>query len=424
MSIVLRSKTWHLRRRVPARFAEIEPRGEVWVSLKTDSKTIAVKKAPAVWDALVVGWEARLSGQSGDAQKLFDGARAIAAGHGVKYLPIRDVEDLPLEELLTRIEILKRRDGSVDASAAPALLGAVDIPSMTVSEALEDYFVLTPDRVRGKSEDQRRRWVNPRKKAVKNFIEVVGDVPLAKLTREKFMDFRTWWLTRIQEEGLTPNSANKDLIHLTSVLKTVNELRGFAFDLPLHGLTLKEGEKAERFPFSDAWIRDRLLAPEALSGLNPEARGIFLGMINTGYRPSEAAGLTPDRIRLDHETPHIVISGDATRQIKNHTSSRKIPLTGISLRVFQEFRNGFPYYRGKPQNLSGTVNSFLRKNGLMESEHHVMYSLRHSFEDRMLRARIDERVRRELMGHSLGREKYGQAGGLAFKAGELSRMTL
>ena len=30
----------------------------------------------------------------------------------------------------------------------------------------------------------------------------------------------------------------------------------------------------------------------------------------------------------------------------------------------------------------------------------------------MLRAGIDERVRRELMGHSLGRQKYGQAGGL------------
>ena len=42
----------------------------------------------------------------------------------------------------------------------------------------------------------------------------------------------------------------------------------------------------------------------------------------------------------------------------------------------------------------------------------------------MLRGRIDERIRRELMGHSLGREKYGEAGGLPFKAAELSRIAI
>lgn len=40
----------------------------------------------------------------------------------------------------------------------------------------------------------------------------------------------------------------------------------------------------------------------------------------------------------------------------------------------------------------------------------------------MLPAGIDEFVWRELMGHSFGRQKYGQAGGLAFEAEELSRM--
>jgi integrase len=147
-------------------------------------------------------------------------------------------------------------------------------------------------------------------------------------------------------------------------------------------------------------------------------------MINTGYRPSEAAGLTAGRIRLDHEVPHLVIASDETRQIKNKTSRREIPLTGVSLEVFKAFPGGFPRYREKPASLSGTVNSYLRENRLMESGRHVMYSLRHSFEDRMLRGRIDERIRRELMGHSLGRQKYGQGGGLAFKAGELARIAI
>jgi integrase len=45
----------------------------------------------------------------------------------------------------------------------------------------------------------------------------------------------------------------------------------------------------------------------------------------------------------------------------------------------------------------------------------VFYSLRHSFEDRLLRADVDERVRRDLLGHALGRERYGEGGGLAYK---------
>lgn len=424
MRITLRGSTWHLRRRVPTRFAGVEPRREVWISLKTDSHQLASKKAPAVWDSLIAGWEAQLAGRSEGATVRFEAVRAIAASHGLSYKPIRDVEQLPLEELLARVEVLQRRDGRVDTVVAPAILGSVDVPSLTVSEALEEYWRLTPDRTRGKSDDQKRRWRNPRKKAIRNFIDVVGNLALAKLKRTDFLDFRSWWLERITEEGLTPNSANKDLIHLADVLKTVNELKGYGFDLPLQKLTLQEGDKKERIPFSDVWIREKLLAPGALDGLNAEARAILIGMINTGYRPSEAAGLTADRIRLDVPEPHIFIAPDETRQIKNKTSRREIPLTGVSLEVFREFPRGFPHYRERPATLSATVNKFLRENGLMESERHVMYSLRHSFEDRMLRGRIDERIRRELMGHSLGREKYGEAGGLPFKAAELSRIAI
>ena len=417
--IVLRNRTYYLRRRVPARFAAVESRKTVWVSLKTDSKALAEKKASLVWESLIVGWEAQLAGCSDDAVERFEAAREIAARHGFRYFPIHDLQNLPFEDILTRVELLLSRNND---GLVPPILGTVEVPGLTVSEALEAYWELTPDQVRGKSPDQRRRWVNPRKKAIQNFIKVVGDVPVSQITRNVMLNFRAWWMERIVEENLTPNSANKDFSHLSNVLKTVNDLKGLGFDLPLHGLTLKEDDKRERLPFSDDWIQNRLLAPNALSGLNDEARAIFLGMVNTGYRPSEAAGLTGERIRLDDEVPHIAIAPAADRQIKNRSSRREIPLTGVSLTVFQNFPNGFPHYRSKPATLSGTVNKFLRENGLMESNQHVMYSLRHSFEDRMLRAGIDERVRRELMGHSLGRQKYGQAGGLRFKLAELKRM--
>lgn len=73
---------------------------------------------------------------------------------------------------------------------------------------------------------------------------------------------------------------------------------------------------------------------------------------------------------------------------------------------------GFPRYSDSSASLSATVNKFLRANDLMETPKHTLYGLRHSFEDRMLAANVDERIRRDLMGHALERERYGKGASL------------
>jgi integrase len=224
------------------------------------------------------------------------------------------------------------------------------------------------------------------------------------------LDFRQWWVERVEAEGLTPNSANKDLIHFSDVLKTVNRMKRLGLALPLSDLALKEGEKRQRPPFSNVWITERLLKPGALDGLNTEARCILLGMVNTGYRPSEGAGLGPAQIRLDGAVPHISIEPNG-RQLKSAYARRIIPLAGVSLAAFRQCPDGFPRYADNP-GLSATVNKYLRERGLLETEGHSMYSLRHAFEDRMLAAGVDDRIRRDLFGHSLDRERYGKGASL------------
>lgn len=85
----------------------------------------------------------------------------------------------------------------------------------------------------------------------------------------------------------------------------------------------------------------------------------------------------------------------------------------MALEAIRAFSQGFPAYRSNSATLSGTINKYLAENGLRETEAHSLYSLRHSFEDRMLAAGIDERIRRDLMGHALGRERYGRGADLA-----------
>jgi integrase len=407
MTIKPRAKkgTLELRRRVPKKYASVEPRAVVWVSLETDSRSVADARAASLWQQQIAKWEALLAGDTSVTEARLDAARSLVELKGFTYAPVADLLEQPVENILKRVEAISQHMGVPNLKEAQALLGIVPDHGLTISRALELFWHLTSAETLGKSYDQIRRSINPVKKAIKNLIDVIGDKSIAAITRDDMLDFRDWWAEQMELKELTANSANKDLTHVGKVLKTVNTLKRLKLDLPLGELQFKQGEAQRRPPFTSDWISTKLLAPGALAGLNTEARCILLGMINTGYRPSEGAALLPMHIRLEGAVPYILIRPEG-RQLKTKTSKRTIPLAGISLDALRECCNGFPRYRDKP-GLSATLNKFLRENKLMESEDHVVYSLRHSFEDRLLAAGVDERIRRDLMGHALGRERYG-----------------
>lgn len=423
MAIKTRGKKLSLYKRVPKRYESVEPRKFIWQALHTDSMSEAEAKAGPVWEQLVAGWEAKLAGDTSDAEQRFEAARELAEARGFRYMRVEKVAKLPTEELLARIDAVPVHNGVPDLKEAEALLGAAKEPEITVSRALELYWDLERQATFGKSKDQIRKWKNPRKKAVRTFIEVVGDKAIAAISGDDMLDFRAWWLDRIQNEGLSPGSANKDLIHLGKVLKTVNNMKRLNLVLPLSDLSFKEGAAEPRPPFSDQWIREVIMAPGALANLNKDARCIVLAMVNTGARPSELASLTCDQIRLESDVPHISIE-PVERQLKSANAKRIIPLCGISLDAMRASPGGFPRYRDSSASLSATVNKYMRNNQLMETPEHTLYGLRHSFEDRMLAAGVDERIRRDLMGHALNRERYGKGASLKHLHGHIQATAL
>lgn len=411
LRVLKRANTYHLRKRVPRRYHGVEARKDIWISLHTDSESVAQTKAGIAWNQLIEGWEARLAGDTENSEKRFEAAKRMAEVRGFRYLDAVDVAELPREEFLARVDAVVGRDTEPNLLEAAAVLGAVAKPSITITKALELYWGLAADRTIGKSDDQLRRWKNPRVKAVRNFIGVVGDKALHEISADDMLDFREWWMERMEKDQLTANSANKDLTHFKDVLKTVNKMKRLGIELPLSDLMLKEGESRQRPSFSEAWIKEKLLQSGALGELNNEARCLLLGMINTGYRPSEAAQMTAAQIRLEFSVPHISIE-PVSGHLKTKNARRLIPLAGVSLQAFRECSNGFPRYRKNASSLSATVNKFLTSKGLKETPNHSLYSLRHSFEDRLLAAGVDERVRRDLFGHALERERYGQGASL------------
>lgn len=415
MQVFQRGRNYLMRKRVPKRYQAVEPRADVVVSLHTDSLSAAKMKAEAVWTEMVEGWEASLAMSGDDATARFESAREIAQRRGFSYVPLAKLPMLDKEEFQRRVEAIGGTEIDPDPVEAAALLGVVDPPSLTVTEALKTYWALAADRIVGKSPDQIRRWKNPRKKAVKNFVGVVGNLPLNKLKRAEFLAFREWLISRVQDGRITAGSANKDIIHLGDVLRTVDELKGLGLDFPMQKLMLKEGEASRRPPFTREWIETRLLKPGALDGMNAEASGVLRMMVNTGARPSEICNLTAETIRLNCDVPYISIEPDG-RQLKSRNARRIIPLLGVSLEAAKEHAQGFPRYRASPATLSAAIASYLEENRLQESPAHSLYSLRHGFEDRMLAAGVDERVRRDIMGHALGRQRYGKGASLAHAA--------
>ncbi|GAD55458.1 hypothetical protein [Limimaricola cinnabarinus] len=265
--IYLRGTTWFMRRRRPKRYAAVDPREILNISLATDSESVAREKESAVWGELIEGWEAKLAGRDGDAEARYQAARDLAQQRGFRFRRIEEVAKMPTDEILDRVEAISEVKGEPDAMEAAALLGTARPPALTISRTLEAYWTLARDKTLGKSTDQLRRWRNPHIKAIRNLIGVVGDVELERLTPDDMQDFRDWWIDKVEEGDVIPASANKDFTYVGAVLRLVAARKRLGF-VPPTPEPIKAGRQNTRLPFSVDWIRDKIIP--GLGGLNSE----------------------------------------------------------------------------------------------------------------------------------------------------------
>ena len=110
--------------------------------------------------------------------------------------------------------------------------------------------------------------------------------------------------------------------------RTLAKLEGWEQANPFSGLAFAE-ERKIRAAFSQSWIRDKLLRPHALDGLNDQACDILRVMINTGARPSELVNLSAQHIHLEADIPFIEIRAEG-RRLKTFYSKRDLPLVGCA----------------------------------------------------------------------------------------------
>lgn len=419
-----RNGVWQYRRRVPSDLAELDPRGSVRMTTRTSDETQAIIIADRFNQELETFWQSLAAGDGASrdtALATYDRAVRLARSHGLAYRPVSELARGDLAELLARLETIAQPRLVASTRAKEAILGGATRPALMLSQLPATYEEHSRDKLRSKSSDQVRKWRNPRLRAVANFIEVVGDYALGAITRDQALDFRAWWLDRVTEEEYDPGSANKDLGHLSKMLRVMSDAWRLGLDNPFSGLRLEGERHNPRTAYDAKFVRERILVPGALSSFNNEARGITIMVATTGVRPSEIATVHPRNIILDGDLPFFRIRPDG-RELKTRHSSREMPLVGLSLETMREFKNGFPRYRESPDTLSATVNKALGAAGLRPTPGHTLYSLRHTFKDRLIALEAPPRVQDALMGHAVGEIEYGSGPSLEQRALWLGRV--
>lgn len=271
------------------------------------------------------------------------------------------------------------------------------------------------------SMDQQRRWASAKRRAVESLLDVIGDKNVAEISRDDALDFRERWQQRVMFEGIEIDTANKTFGHLARMLRVVNDSRRLGLDPVFAKLRIEGSIDKSRTAYDAEFLQSSLLTSSALAGLNAEARAVVCLIAETGLRLSEACNLTADTIKLTAAVPHVIVRADG-RRMKTQQSAREMPLVGVSLVAMKAFSEGFPRYRDKSASLSALVNKYLGHRGLRPRDGQSLYSLRHTFEDRLNAIETPEKVVATLMGHKWQRPRYGSGPSLVQKHEWLSRI--
>jgi len=428
-----RKGRWYYVRRVPLRYAEVDKRRLIKSALKTSSREVARARRDSLAEADDLYWSSlatsQARGSNASAVSRYRAAKARAFARGYIYTPVEDLSvQNDMSEVIDRLRALEGSIGTRQAiPETDALLGTAPKASIPISEAFELYCdKISIGDQKGKSPDQRRNWRKVKARAVQNFIRLRGDKPMAEIDRHDGQAFFEWWGARVDpKDGSKPrsgNSGNKDLTNLRILFRSYWSYEGEPKrDNPFDGLRFKNVVYKDIPPFSVDWLQNKILAKGALDSLNEDARLIVYALIETGCRPSEIANLQQEHIILDAPVPYLKIRPTANRKLKSKSASRDLPLLGVSLEAMKQRPNGFLRYRDKGSILSQTLMKRFKADGLLESPDHRIYSIRHTFEKRMLEADIDYGLRCILMGHHNTRPSYGDGGSLEYRREQMKK---
>ncbi len=287
--------------------------------------------------------------------------------------------------------------------------------AVTIQDALENF-------------DKRHKHgktARPEITAVDQFVEYAGNLKLVNIRKAKVTDWANWLH---QDKGQSASTIQRRINSIKSIAKIaisdfeLNIPNPFASVSPPEASRKTSTASEDRLPFHESHL-ELILRYLEEPRINADWRDLLLVMLNTGARPSEAAGLLSDDVVLNADIPFVWIRASEHRRLKTRNALRKIPLVGDALRVLsdrKQLHQGrlFPEVKltdanGRPDSryLSSGLKGVLRKAGVPKSTRLVPYSMRHTLEEALRVSGAPEHIQKAILGHSKGdvTSSYGAA---------------
>ena len=442
-----RNGWFYYYRRVPTALLPFYSGKFIRVALDTKSLEVAKVRRDELaeadddyWAKLKLSLKLEKLGERMDtkhARSRYEIAKARALAAGFRFRSMDQLADpSQIEDIVKRVLAVDQNqtsDGRLNPVMVDAVLGGIDEPAVSVSEAMKIYQnEIMISNLRGKSPAQLKLWRQTKDRSLNYFVETIGDVPIGEISRDDARAYFKWWNDQVvpldpDQKPKSPKTANKHFGDMRDLYQKYFTFVGEEDrQNPFRNLSFrtKKSQQKKRLPFSQKWVREKFLATGALDGLSPEVFLITCMAIETGCRPGELINLRPEDICLEAKVPHLRIAERDDRQQKTDTGSiREIPLLGVALEAAKRAPSGFPKYHDKINAFSAAVSAAYARRKLFETPDHVFYSFRHSFEDRMKEAGLDFELRMLILGHENKRPEYGTGGSMAYRAKELGKIT-
>lgn len=428
---VIRTKagTFHYRRRVPKDVAAIIGRNE-FKRLLGETEREALKnymKVDALYERMIEEARGRSAGETPTPLELHRMAELRAAELadmkvyvGGRALTGADPEaaDVIRDSALSRgvADPVEHRAINLVANG-----GNLPRPVPTVEDAKRLYL---KEKVKGDINESKRTL---RLERVMDILAhaVEAGRPLDKLTREDAREVRDHMLRDLDMKPGTVKRYIADIRSMVNLGLRENDMSNVGN--PFNGLPIKMETLAvdERHPIPEDML-------PAINGTISTHAGADLWQLwrmleGTGCRLAEVAALLVEDVKLDAPIPFLDVGFREHRRVKNQGSARRVPLIGDALKAAREAveaAGGGPYlfvqYAGvlktKGGRGKGKKDATHASNALMKHIRKVtadpkitVHSLRHTMEDRLIRAGVEEFDRNLVLGHSKGgmSERYG-----------------
>ena len=425
-----RSGIWYLVRRVPKAYQGHDTRKLITLTtgirVSEDPRGIAARSAVIELDTnLHRYWRDLAFGTTTQPTERYQHSLDTARQLGVDYAPAKDLAVLPTKALLKRIAVLDNPATARSGAAFSAVLGGESAPVLMLSHLPDLYEQTEKLSMANKSTHQQHKWRVERKSTIATFIEILGgDKPITGISRDDVLRLRSYWQDRIVGGEIAIDSVNKYIGRIGAMYRAVSDAKMLNLPAIFDKTAIRGGKMDQRIPYRPEFIQNRILAEGQFADLNEEARRVIYLLVETGLRLSEACNLNERTIILDHAVPHVRVRSDG-REMKTQQSQRDIPLVGVALMAMQLQPRGFPRYLDRADSLSALVNKAFTFRGLRPNGE-TLYSLRHTFKDRLRAAGATDELKDALMGHARDQPAYGFGysleikhallNGIAFKA--------